>query len=157
MALGYKGMLAGLFPQIGVGLGVLLLFGWNPPLLITALLATALIRGLIHGESLTEKSKLQVAKALSDKVISDAHDLAEKAGEEVYNQTQPLVTAINVGLDNQLRTLRDEFAAVIKVKQAGETDVQDRLRSLNAVHSGFQELDSDLTGLVLALADPGKH
>jgi hypothetical protein len=95
-------------------------------------------------ESIKKELSEQYAKELSTNAERNARRFAEEMGENFMN----LEAALNQGMEEQIRHLREQIESVLTEQQKGETEIQERLEELDSARGRLDEIDEELDDLV---------
>jgi hypothetical protein len=150
--LGYKEMLKSLGPQIAIGVGMILLVGFNPLLIIPVLLAASIVQGFWTSRSTTDKMKMKVAEAMANKVKARAKEGARERAEQVYRQAETVAQTLDSGMAKEIQSVREQIETVLAAKQAGEASVQAQQKALAEAEGRLQQIDTDLCDMILTVA-----
>ena len=150
--LGYKEMLKSLGPQIAIGVGMILLVGFNPLLIIPVLVAAGIVQGFWTTRSSTDKVKMKVAEAMANKVKAKATQNAQKRAEQVYRQTETVVQTLDSGMAKEIQSVREQIETVLAAKQAGEASVQAQQQALAEAEGRLQQIETAVCDLILTVA-----
>jgi GTPase SAR1 family protein len=151
--MGYQAMLRSLIPNILVVTAIFFL-QWNPITIVPALLALGVFRAFRQGDAISEKVKVQVGVELAKQIVANIPSQASKIADETFRQTEGLVTAVSVGLDREIATIRQQVEAVLAVKRAGSQQVAADESRLRNAERELQSVDSRLSEFILRLVQP---
>lgn len=143
---GYQEMLKSLIPQLATVIVTVAIAGFNPWILIPAILGSASISGLFKAASLTEKAKETVAKEYANQIR-----MTNKAGEmaqAVADKLGEIQTAVDQGLGNELQSIRTQVESVLTEKRAGQANVNGKLQELKSLQQELNQIDLALTELM---------
>ncbi len=151
-ALGYKGMLKGLAPQIALSVGAIAIFHLNPITIVPALLAMGLLRTASQGDRLTEKVKVEAAREIAKALVSQISEQAEAIANAVHDSTEGLENSISSGLNDQIEAVREQIATVLDLKRAGEEKVEKRRARLDTAEESLKSIRSNLQEFIIRVS-----
>ena len=149
--LGYGEMLKSLIPQIGITLITTLLVGFNPLILIPAMLAGGFVQGLLKQDGIAEKVKEKTGERFSVLLLSVMNERADELGDAAAEKIGEIKSAIGSGLESELRSLREQVDSVMREKHKGQQGVDEKLRNLAATRQSIDALDAELDELMAAV------
>jgi hypothetical protein len=149
---GYKEMLKSLGPQIAIGVGMILLVGFNPLLIIPVLVAAGVVQGFWKTRSSTDKVKMKVAEAMANNAKAKAPQNAQKRAEQVYRQTETIAQTLDSGMAKEIQSVREQVETVLAAKQAGEASVQAQQQVLAEAEGQLQQIETAVCDMILTVA-----
>jgi hypothetical protein len=152
-ALGYKEMAKSLVPQIGIGIGMILLGVTNPWLIVVALFGAGIVQIMIDAKSMTDSMKIKIAAKMAQDLRESADAGAERVAAHVSEQTDKLAQSINAGIGKEIQAVREQVEAVLAAKKEGEERVQAKQRDLATCEAELKRLDAELTDVIFAIAE----
>lgn len=154
LTFGYKEMLKSLIPQLIIGVGSILLVGFNPWVLIPALLSGGLIQGLLKVNATNDKIKRKVSQEYVNKMRESAFAQSDEIAKTVAAKISELQEAINKGLGQEIQGLSNQGSSISKEKEEKEFDVQQKLQELESIEEKLNGIESDLDELIIQVAIP---
>jgi len=143
---GYQEMLKSLIPQLATVIVTVAIAGFNPWILIPAILGSASISGLLKTASLTEKAKETVAKEYANRIRMT--NKASEMAQAVADKLGEIQNAVDQGLGNELQSIRTQVESVLTEKRAGQANVNGKLRELKSLQQELNQIDLALTELM---------
>lgn len=152
LTFGYKEMLKSLIPQLAIGVGVILVAGVNPWILIPALLSGGFVQGLIKVGATNEKIKKKVSEEYVKNMRESASDKSDEIAKTIATKISGLQEAINEGLGQEIQGLSNQVNSILKEKEEKEFDVRQKIQELESIEEELNALESDLDELITQVA-----
>ncbi len=152
---GFREMVKSVLPQLGVLVVTTLLFGWNPLILIPAMLASGGIQGLFKMKSTNKQIRDAVGEAFESKLRETRAEQASDVANKLDNKLKEIQEALDQGLTLEIQSIRDQMNAVIAEKQRGQEKVDQTLQSLSAISNELDAIATEIDDLVQQIALAG--
>jgi hypothetical protein len=126
---GFKKMLAGVLPQIGVAV-VAVLIGFGPLAIFALLAGSGLIRALFGLNKANEQIVDRIANKIADEIRQTASEQSRKVAGEVQAQLDGIRAAVDENLGARLTGVREEVETVLRDLTRGRShaaEVKERL------------------------------
>jgi GTPase SAR1 family protein len=145
-AFGYKEMLKSLIPQIGIVAVTTLLAGFNPLILIPAIIAGGFIQGLIKFKGMNDKIKKQVGQKFADRLLSSKQP--DEMAETIFNELGKFEEGIAKGLKQEISSVNTQTESILEEKRKGEQQAKHELMLLENISREVNEIDDELNELM---------
>lgn len=151
---GIKEMVKGIVTQIAIASIAVVLFGSNPFLIIPVLLAGGFIQGLLKMNATTDNIKKSVAKKYKQEFPALAYKQSDEIAEALEIKLTEIQNMIDQGLANEINNIEDQVESILKEKQKGQGNVEQKLQELELLSQELDKLDSELDELITQVALP---
>jgi hypothetical protein len=152
LAFGYKEMLKNIIPQMAILLGVVLLVGWNPLLLLASTLSGAFVRTVIKAKGMNDEIKEAVGKQYVEKLRTERDSLARKMAGEIANKLAENQVALDGALALEIQNLRDQVESILREKQSGQAETDRAIRALEGTEREAEAIEQAVDDLIAQLA-----
>lgn len=150
-ALGYMEMLKSILPNIAVGIGVVFLVGWNPLILIPALLGAGTIQGIISAKTTTNRLKTRIGEELYNRLSGRAQEISEEVSMRFYDKTEAIALTIDEGISKEIAGIKENIESVLSAKRAGEERVRERVCQLGLMAGEIANIRGSLEDIIFSL------
>lgn len=143
---GFKKMLTGVLPQIGVAV-VATLIGLGPVAILALLLGSGVIRSLFGISKANEQLVTQVANKIAEEIRATATEQARKVAGEVQAQLDGIRAAVDENLGARLTGVRAEVENVLRELNRGSGNaaaVKERLASYQSTLKVIEDTVVDI-------------
>ncbi len=147
-AFGYQEVLKSIAIHIAIVTGVHVVAGFNPLILIPAILAGGFAQGLMRINATNEKIKKSVGKKYVEEIRSSAYQRSEEIAETIGYKLDDIRQAVDRELAKEIQGVREQVESILVEKQKGQTNVDQKLRELSAISQELSEINHDLDGLI---------
>lgn len=151
-AFGLKEMLVNVLQQVVLAVVTILLVGLNPVVLIPVMLGGGFVHGLIKINATNDKIKKKFAEKFADQLRQSSAERSEEIANAVAEKLNDFQSAIDTGLGNELQGVRDQVNSILKEKQKGQANVDQKLRELEVMENQLNEIDDALNSLIDQIA-----
>ncbi|HAJ62697.1 MAG TPA: GTP-binding protein [Cyanobacteria bacterium UBA8543] len=147
---GYKEMLKSLIPQIAVVVVTTLIAGFNPWVLIPAILGSGFINGLIKMKATNE----QVKKKVSEKYITEIRSSRQpdKIADAVVAKLLEIQNTVDQGLSREIQSVRSQVESIVAEKRKGQANVDQKIQELTSIYNELNDINSELNELMRQVA-----
>lgn len=149
---GYQEMLKSLIPQLAIGVGTILLAGFNPWVLIPALLSGGLIQALMKVGATNENIKKKVCEKYIHSIRESASDKSDEIAKTVDKKLDKLQMDIGSGLEIEIQGLKNQIQSIIKEMEKKEINVQQELQRLKSIEKELNTLEIEVDDLIFNAA-----
>ncbi len=149
---GFNEMLKSLLPQMAIAVAVVAIVGWNPIILIPALLFGGGIQAFIRNNSINKKIRDAVGKEYAQKLRENRADLAGKIADAVDKKLEDIQSALSRGLGLELQNVRDQAESIIRLKQQEQSKVDQAILELKAIQSKLHAIDGEVDDFIKNVA-----
>lgn len=149
---GFREMAKSILPQLAVLFATTVLFGWNPLILIPAMLASGGIQGLLKMKSTNKQIRDAVGAAFETRLRESRAEQANAIANKLDGKLNEIQGALDQGLALEIQSIRDQVDAIIEEKKQGQKRVDEALRGLNAVADQLNAIDGEIDELVGQIA-----
>jgi hypothetical protein len=156
---GYKEMMKNILPQIAIAIATAVIFG--PALIIPAMLAASLVRGLFKANAINKKIRDAVGQEYKQKLLDMQLDMAasrfySNAANNIagwlntYNVKKPmgLHEGLNQALGLELQNVDEQVRPILEAKTLGQARVDQRLAEIERANNELNQIDQELGGLI---------
>jgi GTPase SAR1 family protein len=151
---GFNEMLKSIIPQLAIVATTVILFGWNPLVLIPAMLLGGGIQGWFKANSANKKIRDGVGQVFEQKLRETRSDQAKEMADTVDKKLKEVENALNEGLGLEIQSIRDQVNSVIAEKQRGQARVTEAIHRLAAISDDLNAIDSEIDELINEVALP---
>ncbi len=145
---GVEEMLKSLIPQIAIATVMVMLVGFNPVILIPALLTSAFFQGQAKLDSTNQKLKQSFVEEFTRQMRVGESQQAAEIAEAVAVKVSEIRTAFDEGLGREVQNVRDQVESIRAERLKGEANVQRQLERLTELESQLNAIESELGALV---------
>jgi hypothetical protein len=145
-AFGYQEMLKSLIPQIAIVGLTTLLVGFNPFILIPAILAGGFVQGLLKFKGMNDKIKKQVGQKFADNLLGTKQP--DEMAETIFNELGKFEDVIAKGLKQEISSVSTQTDSILEEKRKGEHQVKHELMLLDNISLEIEEIDAKLNELM---------
>jgi hypothetical protein len=149
---GLKEMLKGAIPQVLVGMTVVIFTGWNPFILIPALLMAGGIQGLFKMKATNKQIRDKVGKAFESKIREFRAENSSEIAKLFDKKFQVLEQGLDQELSLKIQSIRDQVNAILEEKQQGRAQIEVTKRHLKNVGQESNAIDVEIDELVKQIA-----
>lgn len=147
---GYKEMLKSLIPQLATVAVSIAFAGLNPLVLVPAMFATGSLQALIKVNGINDKVKQQVGKEY--KVQLQASNQPNEVANAVATKIKEIENAVDIGLGNEIQSVRTQVNSILAEKQKGQTNVDEKIHELQLLLDRLNAIDGELNKLMREVA-----
>jgi hypothetical protein len=151
---GFNEMLKSMIPQLAIVATTVILFGWNPLILIPAMLAGGGIQGLFKAKATNKKIRDEVGRIFEQKLRENRLEQVREMADTVDKKLREVEEALDQGLALEIQNIRDQVNSIIAEKQRGQARVDKALRGLAALADELNAIDSEIDDLIHQVALP---
>jgi GTPase SAR1 family protein len=151
---GYQEMLKSLIPQIVLGALGIAIAGFNPWVLIPLLAVGGGVEGLLVSQGINRKLKTNVAQKYATEIRASAHTQATKVASAIAAELKKIEDAVNSGLGKEIQGVSDQVSSVLKEKQNGQANVDQKLKELDEIMQSLTVIDGELDDLITQMMLP---
>jgi len=149
---GFRGLGVNVLAQVAT-IGLLLaLHVTNPVFFAAALVGCGSLVSYWKTGVLNEKAKKEIARSLAEQFRAELTTAAHNVATDVYNKLEEFVKSAEQGLNLEIQVLREQVAAVLETKKAGEVQVQAKRRVLSDLEAELRDIDTSVKDLIFAVA-----
>lgn len=145
---GYEEMIKSLVPQILLAASTVILVGLNPWILLPVMAGGGVIQGLLSTNGTNRKLKEVVSQKYASEVRASAQGQARKLAEAVSQELSKIEETVDNGLEAEIQAVREQVNSILAEKQKGQANVDEKLRELDHLSGGLNEIDSELDDLI---------
>lgn len=151
---GYQEMAKSIVPQFGLAILSIMLVGLNPWFLIPIMASGGFIQGLWSAKSTNKKIKEEVSKRFAASIRDSAQQRGNEVAEAVVAELAKVQDAVNQGLSQEIKGVRDQVDSIRSEKQKGQANVDQKLQELSYLVRKLDAIDNELDKLVMEVALP---
>lgn len=145
---GYKAMIVSLIQQIAIAVVTLILVGFNPLILIPALISGGIVQAIMRIGKINESIKQKVAEKLADEIRASSYERADEIAAAVATKLSDMRAAVDQGLANEIRGVQQQVESILAEKQKGQANVDRKIRELQVVREQLDAIDGRLDDLI---------
>lgn len=149
---GFNEMLKSLIPQFAIAVAVTAIIGFNPVILIPALLLGGGFQAFLKKNSINKKIKDAVGNEYEQKLRELRGELAENVAASVDQKLSDIQSALGRGLGLELQNVRDQVDSIIRLKQQQQSKVDEALLGLQAINDSLNAIEVDVDELINQVA-----
>ncbi len=147
---GYKEMLKSLIPQIAIVVTTTLIAGFNPWVLIPAILAGGFVQGLIKMNGTNEQVKKKVSEKYTGEIRSSRQP--DKIADAVAAKLLEIQNTVDQGLSSEIQSVRSQVESIFAEKHKGQANVDQKIQELASLSDELNTIDSELNELMRQVA-----
>lgn len=147
---GYKEMMKNILPQIAVAVATTIIFG--PALIIPAMLAASLIRGLFKANAINKKIRDAVGQEYKQKLLDMQSDMAEQLAQTIDQRMAQSQEELDQALRLKLRNVDEQVQPILQAKTLGQARVDQQLSEIEQAHNELNQIDHALGELIGQIA-----
>ncbi len=148
---GFSEMLKSIIPQLAIVVVTTALVGWNPFILIPAILLGSGIQAIFKTDAINQKIRDAVGKEYASKLREARPELANAIASEVERKLKEIQAAVGKGLGLELQNVRDQASSIITMKEKEESKVERTLKTLKTIHDTLHAIDQDLDEFIATM------
>ncbi|EDX74232.1 Dynamin family protein [Coleofasciculus chthonoplastes PCC 7420] len=148
---GYEEMLKSILPQLAIGIATVVLVGFNPWVLIPAMMAGGMIQGMFKMKSTNEKIKKVVVQEYVNQIRQSSYQQSDEIANAVIAQLNEVKDTVDLGLGKEIQSVRDQVESVFTEKQKGQANVDQKLQQLQSIYQELNLVESQLDELINSL------
>lgn len=153
---GYKEMAKSILPQLGIVTLTASLVGFNPIILIPAIIGGGFLQALWTTQSTNRRIKEEIGKRYSLAIRSTARQRGIEVADAVDNELEGIQEAVRKGLSKEIESIRHQVALVIRNKMESTADTDTKLMEIDTLRRRTNLIDEKVGELIANLAIPGK-
>jgi len=151
---GYQEMAKSIVPQVGLAILFSIMLVGNPWLLIPIMASGGFIQGLWSAKSTNKKIKEEVSKRFAASIRDSAQQRGNEVAEAVVAELAKVQDAVNQGLSQEIKGVRDQVDSIRSEKQKGQANVDQKLQELSYLVRKLDVIDNELDKLIMEVALP---
>lgn len=148
--LGMNEMLKSLIPQIGIVIAMILLGFTNPLILIPTLLASGTVQTMFGLKGQTEKIKTLISEKVQQQLRENLSDQSEQIAEDIKAKTDELRQQINLGLDNEIKSLEENVQAALIEMESKKGNMEAEKAKVEEDMTALRKLRDSLVEMILS-------
>jgi len=143
---GYKEMLKSIIPQIATIAVTTAIAGFQPWVLIPAILGTGSIQALLKVNSINDKIKQGIGKEYINQIRASKQpdDIAGEVGTKI----KQIEDAINQEMAKEIQSVRTQVESILAEKKKGQENVDQKIQELRSLSKELNAIDSELNDLM---------
>jgi ribosome biogenesis GTPase A len=149
---GFNEMLKSIIPQLAITVVTVALVGWNPFILIPAMLFGGGIQAIFKTNAINQKIRDAVGKEYAAKLRESRAELANTVAGSVEQKLKEIQSAVGKGLGLELQNIRDQVSSIIKMKEQEQHKVNQTLQELKAIQDELHAIESELDNFISLVA-----
>ena len=149
---GFNEMLKSIIPQLAITIVTVALVGWNPFILIPAILLGGGVQAIFKTNAINQKIRDAVGKEYAAKLRESRAELANTIATSVEQKLKEIQSALGKGLGLELQNIRDQVGSIIKIKEQEQYKVDQTLQALKTIQDELHAIDSDLDNFINLVA-----
>jgi GTPase SAR1 family protein len=149
---GFKEMLKSCIPQFAVAMVVGIISGWNPLVLIPALLATGGIQGLFKMQATNKQIRDKVGETFELKMRESRAENARRLAKMLDDKLRAFEHELDHELGLKIQSIRDQMDAILAEKRQGKLKVDEAKRKLQNSNKELDAIDTEIDELVNQIA-----
>ncbi|NJN13009.1 MAG: GTP-binding protein [Richelia sp. RM1_1_1] len=151
-AFGFQEMAKGLIAQFAL-LGITYAFaGFNPFILIPAMVIGGIVQGAWKIQSTNDKIKAAVTEKFINQIRTDSYQRADELSNAVVQQIGKIKAAVDQELGQEIQNIRDQVDSILSEKQKGQENVEQKLHELASIRKKLDAIDNELDELITQVA-----
>lgn len=148
---GYEEMLKSILPQVAIGIVTIVLVGFNPWVLIPAMMAGGMIQGVFKMKSTNDKIKKAVVQEYVNQIRQSSYQQSDEIANAVIAQLNEVKDTVDRGLGKEIQSVRDQVESVFTEKHKGQANVDQKLQQLQSISQELNLVESQLDELINSL------
>jgi hypothetical protein len=147
---GYKEMMKNILPQLAVVVATAVIFG--PALIIPAVLAASLVRGLFKANAINKKIRDAVGSEYKQKLLDMQLDMANELAQTIDEKVAQSQEELNQALGLELQNVDEQVQPILEAKTLGQARVDQRLYEIEQASNELNQIDHALDELIGQIA-----
>lgn len=142
--MGTNEMLKSLIPNILTCAAFVFLGITSPFVLVPALLTVGGIQAWLGGDAMGNKIKSKIGQDIQKHLIKESGKSADAGAEQVDLKMKELLDNIDLGLQNEIESIRESVESIIKTTQSNKEAIENKKASLQKAASNLKKLQNEL-------------
>ncbi|AFZ28394.1 dynamin family protein (plasmid) [Cylindrospermum stagnale PCC 7417] len=124
----------------------------NPFILIPAMLIGGIVQGDWKNESTNDEIKKAVTEKFINQICTDTYQRSNELSNAIVQKISKIKDAIDQEFCQEIQNIRDQVDSILKEKQKGQSNVEQKLYELVTIRKILDAIDSELNELITQVA-----
>ncbi|MTJ51571.1 GTP-binding protein [Anabaena sp. UHCC 0253] len=154
---GYQEMAKAIIPQLLLSVAAIVLLSTNPWAIFPLMATSGAVHGFFTMRSTNKKIQEEIGKRYANKIRDTSEKQGKDIAETVIQKLSENLKLIDKGLGQEIENVREQVNSILREKQKGQDNVDEKINELQSLLKDLNDIDHELSSLIIELALPESH
>jgi GTPase SAR1 family protein len=139
--------------NIAASMALIAIFGWNPFVLVPAIIIAIIAGGIGGKSSAIKKSKNKIAVSMVERIRNEAPEKADMMLAGIETEIYKISDVIINGLDAEIKSIDEQVGDILSQIKQGQAKIDEKKSALASYEEKIRVLSTDLDNFIFQLID----